>query len=285
MSFQLLLNGIFSGSLTALLGTGFFVQYSAVRFFIFTYGAAYSCGAYALLISSSVLPQWASVMLGALVATILGASLEYMLFGPLYRRGESALVLMLISIGSYTFLQNLLSVIFGDVTRSVRPWATAPGYLIGSGRVTGLQIVTMLTSLAAIGATALVVHRTSLGKRLRAVADNRSLAEIIGIDVPQISSYASALGSGLAGLAGTLAGLDTGMNPTMGFSAFLLAVVASIAGGRRGIVGVALAGLTIGVIQQLAIWKLQAQWQDAVTYTILFLLILLRPLRPQSGAA
>lgn len=140
MLIQLLANGIASGSLIALLAAGFSIQFSATRFFAFTYGAAYTISAYCLLVAAPRLPLIVAACTAIVAASVSGGILQLGLFAKIRRRNESTLVLMVASIGAYTILQNIISIVFGDSVQSIRPVHTDAGLLIFGARVTTLQL-------------------------------------------------------------------------------------------------------------------------------------------------
>lgn len=119
--------------------------------------------------------------------------------------------------------------------------------------------------------------KTRFGKALRGLSNNALLAEVVGIDVRGIRIIAFGTGSFLAGIGAVLVSLDVGIDPNMGLSIFLLAVVAVIVGGVKTFTGAALGGLFLGIIQNMVIWKTSARWQDLVTFSILIMFLLFRP--------
>lgn len=274
---QLLLDGLVAGATIALLAVGFSVLYTGSRFFVFTYGASYTWAAYTPLLLTGRLPQWLAAILGVGVAAVIGALLEALVYVSIRRRGENALILMLASIGGYAVLQNVISVAFGDSTRSVRSWTVREGYIIVGARVTDVQLLIVGASITLLALTWLFLESTSLGRQLRAVANDAVLATVVGIKVNHVILLATILGSGLAGVAGILISLDTDLVPTMGFQALLLGVVACIVGGVNSIKGATVGGVFLGIAQNLGVWKLPTQWQDAIVFVILIVFLVLRP--------
>ena len=274
---QLLANGLVAGVVLALLAVGFAVLYSGCRFFTFTFGASYAWAAYTVLGLTAYVPQSIAIGVGVLAGTAIGILLEQSIYGPIRRRGKNPLVLMLASIGAYTVLQNLISVVFGDETRSLRGRYTTEGYLILGARITGIQCGIMGASIAALIATWLVLKLTPFGRKLRAVANDEMLACVVGIDVNGAVLAATALGSGLASIAGVLMSFDTNLIPTMGFHALLLGVIAAVVGGVDSASGAMLGGMLLALIQQIGVWRLPTQWQDAIVFVILVIFLIVRP--------
>jgi branched-chain amino acid transport system permease protein len=277
MLFQLVLNGFVAGSAIALLSLGFSILYSGCRFFAFTYSASYSWAAYAALAAAAYVPRVPAAVAGISVAALVGVALEAILYGPIRRRGEKPLVLMLASIGAYTVLQNMISIAFSDSALSARTGIIREGYLFLGARITGIQIAEVVLASCAILAACLVLRFTALGLHLRAVASDRELALISGIGVRRSVLFGAGIGSALAGVAAVLISLDTGLLPTMGFQALLLAIVACIIGGAGNLLGAVCGGMLLGLLQQISVWKLSTQWQDAIVFFTLILFLVFRP--------
>jgi len=274
---QLVANGLIAGMLVALLGVGFAVLYSGSRFFVFTFGASYVWAAYTVLALVDYAPEWLAISAGIVVGAGIGVLLEHFIYGPIRRRGRSPLILMLASIGAYAVLQNTISMVFGDETRSLRGRHTTEGHLILDARVTSIQLSMVAASFLALVATWLLLKRTRLGRRLRAVANDEFLARVMGIRVERAVLLGAALGSALAAIAGVLMSYDTNLIPTMGFQALLLGVVAAIVGGVNSMGGAVLGGMLLGLAQHVGVWKLPTQWQDAIVFVILVAFLVLRP--------
>lgn len=286
---QLLANGLLAGSSIALAAVAFTMLFNGGKFFAFTFGATYTWSAYAFLAVSPWV-RWPTALAASLcVGSGLGVLLERFLFRPIRARTERPLPLMLASIGAYTVLQNVVSLVFGDTTRSIPRRGAATVLAIGTARITTYQAWSSICALCAVLGVWWFLRLSPLGMQMRAVASNRDLALIAGVNVNRIILIAAAMSSTLSGLAGILVSMDTDLAPTMGFQALLLAVTAAIVGGIGTISGAVLGGLFLGIARQLAVWKLPTQWQDGIVFVILILFLLFRPQgvlgRPYSEAA
>jgi branched-chain amino acid transport system permease protein len=274
---QLIANGLIQGAEIALLAVGFSVLYSASRFFVFTYGASFVWAAYSFLWFAKNLRLCLAAALGTLVSVTLGVCLERGIYRHLREHGRSPLVLMLASIGAYVMFQNIISLSFGDVTRLIGGWGQSNSHSWLGIRFTGTQVLIVTISFVAIVFTSLLLALSPLGKHIRAVANDPTLAFVVGIDVNLATAMAVAIGSALAGVGAVLVSLDLGLTPIMGFQALLLGVVAAIVGGVGSIGGAALGGVTLGLLQELAVWKLPSQWQEAVVFAALIVVLIVRP--------
>jgi branched-chain amino acid transport system permease protein len=121
------------------------------------------------------------------------------------------------------------------------------------------------------------IQRTKLGKAMRAVSDDPMAASVVGIYPEKTILMAFGIGSALAGVAGILISLETNIEPTMGFSAILKGIIASIIGGIGSIPGAMFGGLFLGIVENLGIYKIQAGWKDTIAFAILIVFLLLRP--------
>ena len=143
--------------------------------------------------------------------------------------------------------------------------------------ITDTQIlILVVTSLLSVFLW-LLIQKTKLGKAIRSVADDSLGARVVGIDSEKIILSSFAIGSALAGAAGILISLETNIEPTMGFSAILKGIIASIIGGIGSIPGALFGGLFLGLAENLGIWKIQAGWKDTIAFVILIIFLLLRP--------
>ncbi len=279
LSCQLLLNGLITASLYAMVALGFMFIYFTTRFFHFAHGIVFTIGAYFAFLFKMWLgcPLWIATLAGILLAGVLGCLMEVIIYRPLRKRGSSGLVLLLASLGIYIVLQNVISMIFGDDTKSIRIGDVQEGIHILGARITPIQVVTIGVSIVLVVALSIFQKKTKIGRAMRAVANDSVLATVSGINSNRVILWAFAIGSALAGLAGILVALDVDMTPTMGMSALMMGVVALIIGGVNSIPGIALGALLLAMTQHLGAWFIGSQWQDAIAFVILVLFLLFKP--------
>jgi len=130
MLIQLFVNGIIAASIYALVGLGFALIYNTTRFFHFAHGVVYAAGAYLAYTFSVLLglPLIISIILAVGLTTLIGMLMEISIYRPLRRRGASSLILLIASLGIYIVLQNVISLIFGDDTKTIRSGAEFRGH-------------------------------------------------------------------------------------------------------------------------------------------------------------
>lgn len=276
---QLAVNGFVAACQYALVAISFWVVFRTSRFFHFTHAAVFTVGPYAafLFYLKYGMPLWFSCLFAVAAAALLGCTLARGVYQPLRRHDASPLILLLVSLGAYTVLQNIISLAFGDGVRSLRSGVVTEGISLIGARITPVQIGTICLSVMLILVLALFLRYARLGRAMRAVASDPELANLSGITSDRVILWAFAIGSVLVGVAGILAALDVDMTPTMGMSALMMGIVAVIIGGVNSIPGIALGALLLGMAQQFGVWKISSQWQDAIAFIILLAFLFLRP--------
>ncbi|RIK75212.1 branched-chain amino acid ABC transporter permease [candidate division KSB1 bacterium] len=279
MMSQIIVNGLLAGSVYALIALGFSIIYSTVRFFHFAHGAVYTAGAYFTYLYFILfkMPFAAAVALAVLSAALLGVAIEFLVYKPIKGQKASGTILLIASLGVSIILQNLISLFFGDDTKTIRTSEVREGLNVLGARITPVQIAIILTSLLLFALTYIILKRSKIGKALRAVANDPELAVVMGLNKDRIIYFTYFVGSALAAIAAILISLDIDMTPLMGFQAMLYGVVAVVIGGLGNILGAYLGGLLLGLAQHLGVWYISSQWQDAIAFVILILFLLFRP--------
>lgn len=276
---QLLVNGLIAGGIYALVALGFSVIYRTVKFFHFAHGVVYTAGAYIAYTLAIQLGMnfIVAFFLAALFAAVLGMLIDRAVYAPLRRKGASNLIFLLASFGVFIFLQNLIQLIYGAQILSLRTGPVTEGYHIFSVVITPTQITILSVSIALMFALWAFIMKTKLGKAMRAVSDDPVAANVVGINPEKTILLSFAIGSALAGAAGTLIALETNIEPTMGFSAILKGIIASIVGGIGSIPGAMFGGFFLGVAENLGIAWIPSGWKDAIAFAILIIFLLIRP--------
>ena len=276
---QFILNGIIAGSMYSLVAVGFALIYQTGRFFHFAHGVVYATGAYlayTLVISLDINPV-ASFFLSLALAGGVGVGVDRFVYKPLRKQKAPNLVFLIASFGIFIFIQNLLQLIYGAQILTMRTGSVKEGHHFLGAVITDIQILILVVSAALCLGLWLFVKRTKLGKAMRAVADDRIAASVVGINPERIILAAFAIGSALAGAAGILISLETDIKPTMGMNAILKGIIASIIGGIGSIPGAMFGGLFLGIAENLGIWKISAGWKDCIAFVILIVFLLFRP--------
>jgi branched-chain amino acid transport system permease protein len=187
------------------------------------------------------------------------------------------LVLLIASLCVLIVVQNLLSLVFGDGTRTLRPGVVQSAIVIGSLHITLLQVAIVVVSTLLYVVTSTILFLTRIGCLVRAVADDHYLATVVGVPTDRVLLLVMVGASALASGAAILVAYDTDLTPMMGFEAVFIGITATVVGGMGSFPGAWLGGLLIGLARNLGGWWLPARWQDAVVFAVLVVFLLLRP--------
>ncbi|MCD6293243.1 MAG: branched-chain amino acid ABC transporter permease, partial [Deltaproteobacteria bacterium] len=252
---QQLINGITLGSIYALIAVGYTMVYGVIQLINFAHGEIYMLGAF---ISFSLLtglfgvglPFGLAVIVAVLFCALAGVLLDIVAYRPLRRAPR--LAALITAIGMSIFLQNLALLIWGAQIKSfpqklIPAFFNSPALQFGDVVVSWLQVIILLTAIFLMLTLQLIVHYTRIGRAMRAIAQDKTAASLMGVNVDRVVSYTFALGSGLGGVAGILVGLYyNAVYPTMGYFAGIKAFAAAVLGGIGSIPGAILGGGILG---------------------------------------
>lgn len=277
---QLFLNILISTSIYLLVAASFSLIYYPTKFFHIAHAVIITSAAYFtfLFVNQFTLPLPVSVMAAIGLATCIGLLCEILFYRVMRKREAPALAYLIASIGLYTVLQNCISLFFGDDTKIIRTGEVTVGREIFGAYITDIQIITIVVSVVLFVAVNLFLQITSVGKSIRAVSSNPELCNIYGINSNKIILIAFGIGSALAAVAGILSAMDTNMTPTFGFNLLLYGVVVMIIGGVGSTRGLVAGALLVATAQHLSAYYIDTKWMDAVTYIILILFLIWKPL-------
>jgi neutral amino acid transport system permease protein len=279
---QLFVNGVITGSILALAGVGATLIFGVQRIANFAQGDFLTIGAYAAFVVNVVLVQ--HLLLAALAAmgavALFGVAAHFGLFRPL--RGRGTVAIALVSVGLGLLIRNVIFIVAGSQARQFNV-NQSEVFTIGVVRLSPGQAVSVAVALLVAPLVALFLARTRLGRQMRAVADNRDLAAVAGIDVERIGVYVWILAGALAGLAGVMLGLSQGtFDPNMGLGPLFLIFTAVVLGGIGSAYGALVAGLVLGLAMELSTWDalfggLDSKYKPVLAFAVLILLLLYRP--------
>jgi len=277
---QIILNGIIVGGIYALLAIGFNLIYSTVRFFHLAYGVVALLGAYLTWVFNSGFGFGFlfSAVLATAVTGLIGLLTWVLLYKPLRERGSSDLVMMVASFGLFLILQNGVALIFSNNIKSLSVSDTIePGYNFWGLIITSNQTLILATCALVLIILNLVLHKTRAGLMIRAIGENKDLAETSGVPVNYVIYLVFLIGTALSSLAGILTALEIGMRPTYGLAFILKAIVASVIGGIGSVSGALLGALILGIAENIGIFYFGSSWQEAVAFGLLTIFLLFRP--------
>jgi branched-chain amino acid transport system permease protein len=292
---QVLLDGIILGFMYALIALGYTMVYGVLEFINFAHSEIFIFGAFVgveiLLGLKSIglldgLP-WPLVLLLVLVAGmassgLLAVTVERIAYRPL--RGAPRLIPLISAIGISFFLQDLIRLV-----ESL--WRNAFNLVYPTMDVLNLRfeftenidvsvksLVVISGALLMLLALHLIVNRTKVGTAIRAVAEDQAAASLMGIDVNRIISLTFLIGGAMGGAAGVLFGVQYSLiNPYSGFIPGLKAFTAAVLGGIGNIPGAMVGGLVLGLTEEYVAGYTSSQYRDAIAFTVLILVLLVRP--------
>jgi len=302
---RFLISGLVIGGMYALIAIGYTLVYGILFMINFAHGEVMMLGTFAgyfmleafstipgpgnqevnFLNAQPIIALILTFIVGAGVAALVGYLLEKIAYRPL--RGAPRLIPLISAIGASIFLQNAAQLLFGPQRRQYSNpdllWR-GTGWMIPVGDKTVMLTYTgvfsfVLSILLMIGLFVLV-KKTKLGKSMRAVAENKQAAALMGIDVDSVISKTFLISGALAGAAGVMWGIHNGLfNHYVGFIPGIKAFTAAVLGGIGNIPGAMLGGMVLGLMESLgpALLGLDFQIKDVIAFTILILVLIFRP--------
>lgn len=279
---NLFVSGVRLGLIIGLASVGLSLVYGTTGLVNFAHGELVTLGGLlAWYLSTSAGGPGVTLVVAAVIAVVLagafGGALELGLWRPMVRRRSGAVARMLVSIGLALFLRHLYQVLFGGNPRSYREYATQPPFEIGPLRFPASTWVVMIVCLLVLVAVGVVLERTRFGTAIRAVADERDLAEASGIDVRRVVLSVWVGATGLAALGGVMLGVTQAVQWNMGFRLLLTMFAAVVLGGLGSAYGAMAGGLVVGVASEVGTYWIDADFKFAIALVILVLVLLVRP--------
>jgi len=274
---QLLVNGLIAGGTYALAAIGYTMVYSILKFINFAHGSVAMVGAYiAFFFSMNFLhvPFVLAFGLSMLFTALLGVAIERLAYRPLRASPKLATLTTAIAV-SFVLDAGVMMLMGADIKSYALP--VVRGTKIGPVLITPVQGIIIVSSLVFMAGLHVLLTYTKLGKGIRAVADDMRLAQVSGINANVVISVVFAIGSALAAASGTLIGMDTNLQPTMGFIITVKAFAAVVLGGLGNVYGAIVGGFVIGIVENLGVWVIPPVWKDTIAYGIMILVLLLRP--------
>jgi branched-chain amino acid transport system permease protein len=274
---QALVNGFVQGLLYAVLAVAFSLVHSTTRVFYFALAATYSLAPYVLwaLIRCGV--PWP---IGATVAVLIGAALgiasEEWVHWPLERKRAPLEVHLIASLGVFLVVSQVIVLIWGNDPKALRAGLDPVFRFAGLSLAFGQFVEVVVSALALLGFFALL-NWSAVGLELRSMASNPVLLSVLGRDIRNLRRAVFATSGGLASLAALAMARDVGFEPGVGMRTILIAVAATVVGGRASLAGAAAAGLLLGVVRAQVVWHASARWEDAATFLLLAAFLLLLP--------
>jgi branched-chain amino acid transport system permease protein len=277
---QIILNSLIAGAIYTLITLGFNLIYWITKYFNIAYGIFAVIGAYTVLFLFKIegFNLYFSVFSGVLIAGASGYLADKFIFLPLRRKNGSRLIMFVASLGLFSALQALIAILFSSNFRIMtKTFVSQRSYEVFGGVFTDIHIVIVGSAAAVVTGLSLIINRSKFGKAVKAIGDDEEVAKIVGINTDRIIGHVCFIGSAISGLAGILAGFDTGLMPVMGMDLLLKGVIASIIGGVGNMYGGVLGAFLLGFVENFGVWKVSGEWKDAIAFSLLIVFLVFRP--------
>ena len=281
MSFlSYLINGISLGSVYAIIALGYTMVYGIARMLNFAHGDIIMVGGFTVftIVTTMGGSPVVGILASVVVCTVLGVTIERVAYRPL--RDASPLAVLITAIGVSYLLQNVALLIFGSNARQFTSVITVPALKLAGGKlsISSVTIVTILSCIVIMVALMAFINKTKMGQAMLAVSEDRGAATLMGINVHRTISVTFAIGSALAAVAGVLlCSAYPSLSPYTGSMPGIKAFVAAVFGGIGSIPGAFIGGILLGIIENLAKAYISSQLSDAIVFSVLIIVLLVRP--------
>ncbi|WP_413582648.1 branched-chain amino acid ABC transporter permease [Bdellovibrio sp. HCB288] len=283
---QHLINGISLGSIYALIALGYTMVYGILKMINFAHSDVYMVGAFGAYYVARALGIEAQPGIGSLavllissmvVCSVLGLLIERLAYRPL--RSAPKLNILITAIGVSLLLEYGGQVVFGADPK-VFPEVMKDFVIFSFGNVElkSFDLTVLLVSVIAMMALQFMLYKTKLGKAMRAVSANASVASLMGINPDKIIAFTFIAGSALAGVGSVLVGMKyPKIDPLMGMMIGMKAFVAAVLGGIGNVRGAVLGALIMGLSEEMVVAYLSSTYRDALAFGILIVILIFKP--------
>ncbi len=288
MFFQQLINGLTVGGVYALIALGYTMVYGILELINFAHGEIYMLGAYLGIIFfafftaagltsySLTLSLVLTIVLSVAFCSAYGFTMERIAYRPL--RNAPRLSPLISAIGVSIFLQNYVMLTQGATDKVFPNLFGEAGFTFSGLRITYLQVFIIVLSCLLMLSLHLYVTRTKMGKAMRAVAQDKVMASLVGINIDRVISVTFIIGSGLAAVAGIMVAMYYGLvNYSIGYIAGIKAFTAAVLGGIGSIPGAMFGGIFLGLVESIGASYISSEYKDAYAFAVLIVILLIKP--------
>jgi branched-chain amino acid transport system permease protein len=275
---QIITNSIIAGSIYSLIAFGFTLIYGTMGFFNMAYGANVMLGAYFffLMYRKLSLPLSVSAIVACLITAIFVLVIDRVCYYGLRQKRSPKWANVVVSMAVAVLIQAFIVIAFGNSVKNVYI-GIPPSFEIFGVYITTVQIAIIISAVIIMAVTSAYLQKSKTGKIIRAIANDSTMAKVVGIDVERVYRAVIVLGSLLATSAAILISLNSDLKPTISSSTLLKAIVASIIGGVGSVKGAMFAGLLLGFAENFTILGIGSGWENAVPLVLIVVLMLLKP--------
>lgn len=276
---QAIVSGILVGGVLGLVSMGLSLVFGVVRIVNFAHGELVMLAMYGtyLLYTAVRIPPPFSILIVAPLLFAFGVLLYRVLFEPVVLGSTELLPQLSLTVGISFALQTIAQWVFSPTQRSIQMSWTTTYYDVGEVFINQAQVIAFLVSLAVSLLLWLFLARTDLGRAMRAIVDDREVAQMMGINSRRIYAIAVGASAALAAVGGNILMTYYPTFPHVGLQFLPLAFVAVVMGGMGNVLGAFLGGIIVGIVQQVTGVYVAFQLQNAGLLLVFIAVLLLRP--------
>ena len=276
---QLLVAALAIGSVYALLALGYVLIYTSLDAVNFAQGDFAMVAAFvmATMLAQAHLPYWLAIIIAVIIMGIVGYLFQLGVYVPFQNRQKSVLPVMISTLGAGILMQNVVLGIYGPYPQLVQPLFSKETVNVSGVILNTQYLVILAVTIVLFTFQYFLFEKTMLGKKMRAVAQDKDMSKMLGISISFIIAVTFIYSAILAGIAGILIAPIYMATTTMGIIIALKAFAASIIGGFSSVQGAIIGGISIGVIETFAATYISGAYKDAFAFLILILFLFIRP--------
>ena len=273
-----LLNGLVLGCMYASVASGLTLIWGTMKMLNFAHGEFYMVGGYVLYFATTAfaIPPLPGLVIAVAVVFLLGALVEKGVIDPLLEKPGWELSPLVATVGVSIAMQNAALRLFGERFKNL------PYFLDGNLEMFGIRMAYQRVMIFIVTAVVMLsfwafIRKARFGLGLRAVAQDRDAAILMGINFKRVYTITFGLSCGLAALAAALLAPIFSINPWMGHAALVKGFIAVVLGGLGSFEGAILAGMMLGTVESISVIILSSEWKDIVAFAIFILVLTVRP--------
>ena len=276
---QLFVNGLQLGAIYALTAVGFSLIFGSTKIFHVAHGSAFAISGYIYWwLASKLGVPWPIATLAAVVAAaVFGLLMECFIYRPIQRHEASFFTVFIAAFGVQLIVQNLIGTVAGRGMETVNTPLSRSVEVMDGLFIAPIAAISIVVAIVVFYALNYFLTRTHVGIAMRALSENPDLVRVFGLDPGRVAQWAFMIGSAVVVPGAIFTAMTAGLNPAIGTHVMLVSLAATIVGGIGSVRGAAAGGMLLGLAENLAYWKLDPQWSEAVTFIVLFAFIIFRP--------
>lgn len=276
---QLIINGLIAGSIYALAASGFSLVYYILKFQYFSHGAIMSIAAYSFFafFSTIGLNYILAAFLTIILSILLTLITNWLVYHPLRKRNATPTILLVSSVVLLLLASSLVLVIFGSSTKTISAGNYNKTFNFNFFTITLIQTLIIISVIILFVLLWLILKKTKFGKSMRALADNKDAAQVVGINPEKIYNYTFIISAVLGAVGGILLGLEQNLYPRMGVPIIIKGFIGSVVGGLGSVPGSVIGGIFIGLAENVGVLFLPTSYKDLISFTTLLIFLLFRP--------